>query len=230
MRIRVHLAPALAVAAAIAVLAVPGAGRAGFLLQAGEQMYTGKADSPCTVGFFVAVPGEKERMMVTGGSCGPVGAPVYLQPKKFRYGVITANALTYGGPASMDAALLRAEYRPQGSGVWNAGGSVTGIAEESELMGATYQRSSRASKLTTGTVSSVQTIDGQRHYCGGPGLAPGDKGSPVVLRGQPSWSLRAAGIATATGAGGELCFLPIRAVLATFQATLVTSATGGGQP
>ncbi|GGK04771.1 hypothetical protein GCM10010123_38420 [Pilimelia anulata] len=225
---RTHALFATTLAVATAVLAAPGAAQAGFYLQAGEQMYAGRADTPCATGFFVSVPGERDRMMLTAGTCGAVGAPVFHAPNKFRYGVITASALTRGGGDAMDAAIFRTEYRPHGSGVWNMGGPISGVAEESELRGATYLRSSRASKLTTGTITSVQTIGGQRHYCGGPALVPGDKGGPVALRDEARKSLRAAGIATASGAGGEMCFLPIRAVLAAFDATLVTFPDGAG--
>lgn len=223
MRTRARLVAALAAAAAVAVAAAPGTAQAGFLLQPGERMYAGAADNPCTTGFFVTVAGERSRMMLTAGTCGEVGAPVFHRPGLFRYGVVTANASAGDGVGtSMDAAMFRTEYRAHGAGARHIGGRIVGVAEERELMGAAYERSGQSGRGVTGTVGSVQTIGGQRHYCGGPALGPGDKGGPVVLRAGSSYRLRAAGIATATGSGGEMCFLPIRAVLEAFDATLVT--------
>ncbi|GGJ77762.1 hypothetical protein GCM10010123_04780 [Pilimelia anulata] len=201
----------------------------GYMLGVGSGLVHGTDSSAgCTAGFLLRVNGK--RQVLAAGQCvAPVGGAVLspVSAPALRIGTVTANAIPAdSGSKPLDAAL----FAPR-NGIHSANdfltlegrvyGRVTSVAPEGNLIGSRYLRSGKGTELTEGVVTDSRVINGQRHFCGdGPAMAPGDLGGPVVLRTSRPGNFAAAGIATAVGDDGRMCFLPMGTLLTHFKGEL----------
>lgn len=201
----------------------------GYLLGAGSGLHHAADNTArCTAGFLLRVNGR--RQVLTAGQCaGATGNPVTSSASipGLHIGAVTLNGLhNDGSSAALDAAIFapRPGIYAQNYFITEEGfvhGTVTAVAPARRLIGSRYVRSGQGSNKTTGVITDSRVINGWRHYCGdGPAMAPGDLGGPVALTNAEGRPAAAAGIATATGDDGRMCFLPMSTLLSRFKAEL----------